>query len=181
MKHGVSQRFEAGKARTPGPAIGDRQDAPRRAHRLDGQGVQSLEQRPARIGAVAQLGERLVRNEEASGSIPLSSTTLRCFAATGGRPLPRGGFSLPGIRHPPDDFSHVVGDEKAAIIGDRKPNRPAPNLRPRFGAVAQLGERLVRNEEASGSIPLSSTTFRTENPGFWAFPKKFRALQRKPC
>ena len=25
------------------------------------------------------------------------------------------------------------------------------------GAVAQLGERLVRNEEASGSIPLSST------------------------
>ena len=26
-----------------------------------------------------------------------------------------------------------------------------------FGAVAQLGERLVRNEEASGSIPLSST------------------------
>jgi hypothetical protein len=29
------------------------------------------------LGAVAQLGERLVRNEEASGSIPLSSTTLR--------------------------------------------------------------------------------------------------------
>ena len=27
----------------------------------------------------------------------------------------------------------------------------------RFGAVAQLGERLVRNEEVSGSIPLSST------------------------
>jgi hypothetical protein len=27
------------------------------------------------------------------------------------------------------------------------------------GAVAQLGERLVRNEEASGSIPLSSTNF----------------------
>ncbi len=26
------------------------------------------------------------------------------------------------------------------------------------GAVAQLGERLVRNEEVSGSIPLSSTT-----------------------
>ena len=28
---------------------------------------------------------------------------------------------------------------------------------PRNGAVAQLGERLVRNEEVSGSIPLSST------------------------
>ena len=26
------------------------------------------------------------------------------------------------------------------------------------GAVAQLGERLVRNEEVRGSIPLSSTT-----------------------
>lgn len=27
------------------------------------------------------------------------------------------------------------------------------------GAVAQMGERLVRNEEVRGSIPLSSTTF----------------------
>jgi hypothetical protein len=34
----------------------------------------------------------------------------------------------------------------------------APILRPRRdGAVAQLGERLVRNEEVRGSIPLSST------------------------
>ena len=30
--------------------------------------------RVASLGAVAQLGERLVRNEEVSGSIPLSST-----------------------------------------------------------------------------------------------------------
>ena len=30
--------------------------------------------RDSQIGAVAQLGERLVRNEEVSGSIPLSST-----------------------------------------------------------------------------------------------------------
>ena len=28
----------------------------------------------------------------------------------------------------------------------------------RNGAVAQLGERVVRNDEVSGSIPLSSTT-----------------------
>jgi hypothetical protein len=28
-----------------------------------------------------------------------------------------------------------------------------------WGAVAQLGERLVRNEEVSGSIPLSSTKY----------------------
>src|SRR6185437_1053085 len=33
------------------------------------------------LGAVAQLGERLVRNEEVSGSIPLSSTNLRGGAA----------------------------------------------------------------------------------------------------
>ena len=44
--------------------------------------------------------------------------------------------------------------------------RPLPIIRPRFGreipvlsrgAVAQLGERLVRNEKVRGSIPLSST------------------------
>jgi hypothetical protein len=36
---------------------------------------------------------------------------------------------------------------------------PARTIRSTFplGAVAQLGERLVRNEEVSGSIPLSST------------------------
>ena len=28
-----------------------------------------------------------------------------------------------------------------------------------YGAVAQLGERLVRNEKVSGSIPLGSTKF----------------------
>ena len=44
-----------------------------------------MDRAPA-VGAVAQLGERLVRNEEVSGSIPLSSTTLRCSAASGGRP-----------------------------------------------------------------------------------------------
>ena len=32
------------------------------------------------------------------------------------------------------------------------------------GAVAQLGERLVRNEEVSGSIPLGSTIFRKPIP-----------------
>jgi hypothetical protein len=33
-----------------------------------------------------------------------------------------------------------------------------PNADTGDGAVAQLGERLVRNEEVRGSIPLSSTT-----------------------
>jgi hypothetical protein len=36
-------------------------------------------------------------------------------------------------------------------------NISIPTLR---GRVAQLGERLVRNEEVAGSIPVSSTTFR---------------------
>jgi hypothetical protein len=37
-----------------------------------------------------------------------------------------------------------------------------------WGAVAQLGERLVRNEEVSGSIPLSSTKeSRTRQPDTW--------------
>lgn len=36
-----------------------------------------------RDGAVAQLGERLVRNEEVRGSIPLSSTTIPQFQTFG--------------------------------------------------------------------------------------------------
>jgi flagellar basal body-associated protein FliL len=39
----------------------------------------------------------------------------------------------------------------------RVPSRAALGPRRAYGAVAQLGERLVRNEEVSGSIPLSST------------------------
>jgi hypothetical protein len=39
-------------------------------------------------GAVAQLGERLVRNEEVRGSIPLGSTSLRGCAASAGIPRP---------------------------------------------------------------------------------------------
>lgn len=39
-----------------------------------------------------------------------------------------------------------------------QPGRRCYNSRPSFGgAVAQLGERLVRNEKVSGSIPLGST------------------------
>src|SRR6266700_850583 len=38
------------------------------------------------LGAIAQLGERLVRNEEVGGSIPPGSTSLRRSAATAGKP-----------------------------------------------------------------------------------------------
>ena len=34
------------------------------------------------------------------------------------------------------------------------------------GAVAQMGERLVRNEEVRGSIPLSSTMYRIRSNPF---------------
>src|SRR5437868_7802590 len=42
-----------------------------------------------------------------------------------------------------------------------RPTRAPAGARPWLGAVAQLGERLVRNEEVSGSIPLSSTNLRS--------------------
>ena len=38
---------------------------------------------------------------------------------------------------------------------------PRSYLPPRHGAVAQLGERVVRNDEVSGSIPLGSTILRS--------------------
>ncbi len=41
------------------------------------------------------------------------------------------------------------------------PGAAQPQIRS-DGAVAQLGERLVRNEEVSGSIPLSSTRLRPD-------------------
>jgi hypothetical protein len=47
------------------------------------------------------------------------------------------------------------------IVGSVSWSMPGTLLKlnsiPRSGAVAQLGERLVRNEEATGSIPVSST------------------------
>src|SRR6185437_2096976 len=81
-------------------------------------------------------------------------------------PGPRPGRSPPGI----DDFFGPSGprpDALPSILENfkliaatasgavrRTPQRsPAPN----DGAVAQLGERLVCNQEAIGSIPISST------------------------
>ena len=47
------------------------------------------------------------------------------------------------------------------IVGSVSWSMPGTLLKlngtPTSGAVAQLGERLVRNEEATGSIPVSST------------------------
>ena len=61
----------------------------------------------------------------------------------------------------------TLGDVVSAALCLRKQCA----MRVWWGAVAQLGERLVRNEEVSGSIPLSSTIDWTTlrhvgNPGY---------------
>ena len=52
---------------------------------------------PVRIGAIAQLGERVVRNDEVGGSIPPGSTMLRKLRL--GKPLsPIGSEASEGCR-----------------------------------------------------------------------------------
>ena len=54
-------------------------------------------------GAIAQLGERVVRNDEVGGSIPPGSTNLRSIGASAGKPTEREGrarqsFSEGGLK-----------------------------------------------------------------------------------
>ena len=51
-------------------------------------------------GAVAQLGERLVCNQEATGSIPVSSTNdfVELLGALGGLPACLGGSIVSGVK-----------------------------------------------------------------------------------
>jgi hypothetical protein len=42
----------------------------------------------------------------------------------------------------------------------------------RFGAIAQLGERVVRNDEVGGSIPPGSTTLRASRGAACDKPEK---------
>src|SRR5690606_37474731 len=75
-------------------------------------------------------------------------------------------FVLPGIS------CRLSGSQRSGggahtLVALSSPANGAPSLLPRArfwlyhrarcGAVAQLGERVVRNDEVSGSIPLSST------------------------
>ena len=46
--------------------------------------------------------------------------------------------------------------------------------KPFYGRVAQLGERLVRNEEVVGSIPITSTIFTLLRQGFLLPPSFLR-------
>ena len=97
-------------------------------------------------------------------------------AVTGFSPI-----SVRTIRHGPQDGTR--GDKgyfdvaltvsmplltAAGAVTNERPSRrrPVAGRLAGDGAVAQLGERLVRNEEVRGSIPLSSTTIlrRTARP-----------------
>jgi hypothetical protein len=55
-------------------------------------------------------------------------------------------------------FNNAVMNRAKVRCGDAKMNDV---LR---GAVAQLGERIVRNDEAAGSIPASSTKYFRSHP-----------------
>ena len=92
------------------------------------------------------------------------------------RPLPPGDYAWKLIHHTGLNAEYVLSvaksgqppyrtdDDKGSwggclTAGVAVPKtRPLPGLPGRCGAVAQLGERVVRNDEVSGSIPLSSTT-----------------------
>jgi hypothetical protein len=55
-------------------------------------------------GAIAQLGERVVRNDEVGGSIPPGSTTLRPLGyAWRSRAEPEGRSVVPGVAHLGED------------------------------------------------------------------------------
>ena len=79
-------------------------------------------------GAIAQLGERLVRNEEVSGSIPLSSTNPVPAKST---PQPRQNYPNPhlfGVPH-----SHFTAPNHSWLRGDfsrfSRTFSPAPHSR----------------------------------------------------
>ena len=46
-----------------------------------------------------------------------------------------------------------IGEIERRLVKSKKVNSPL------YGAIAQLGERIVRNDEVVGSIPTSSTNF----------------------
>src|SRR3569832_2683589 len=80
-------------------------------------------ERPAN-GAIAQLGERVVRNDEVGGSIPPGSTTLRPSGyAWRSRAVPEGRSVVPGEaswrkagRNDPDSPSIVAIQAKAVAL-----------------------------------------------------------------
>src|ERR1044072_3746943 len=57
--------------------------------------------------------------------------------------------------------------------------RPHPPERPANGAIAQLGERVVRNDEVGGSIPPGSTSLRSLRELRLGKPGKYICTQRE--
>ena len=57
-------------------------------------------------------------------------------------------------QQPRTAFKRLPQQRRAAILTPRQPRSMVRALQ--GGAVAQLGERVVRNDEVRGSIPLSS-------------------------
>src|SRR5579871_5725902 len=74
---------------------------------------------PRRGGAIAQLGERVVRNDEVGGSIPPGSTTLRRR-----RSVPRRSLGEGGPRQAPQ--SHSSATRTAWCICPTPPPAPSP-------------------------------------------------------
>ena len=91
--------------------------------------------RPGRDGAIAQLGERVVRNDEVGGSIPPGSTTLRPSGyavarlrtdrrTERARHSPQGDDGLYLIPHPRDPFPRA----KYACVSGRSSSQPLQRL-----------------------------------------------------
>src|SRR5215216_4967965 len=80
----VASQLSANKPRSPGFSMGPFLTLPTLGRKWRPLAVGALCRAPR--GAVAQLGERLVRNEEVSGSIPLGSTNLRGNRRFTGKP-----------------------------------------------------------------------------------------------
>lgn len=101
-------------------------------------------------GDIAQLGERLVRNQKVRGSIPLISTNKRARSSVGEH-----------LTH----IQEVAGSKPAAptknILDNIKKNYYTSKclwvILCKLGELAQLGERLNGIQEVRGSTPLFST------------------------
>jgi hypothetical protein len=65
--------------------------------------------------------------------------------------------SLGGGKLTGDACYHNIVEPVLTCRGPMRMFRAARHPDDGYGAVAQLGERVVRNDEVSGSIPLSST------------------------
>jgi hypothetical protein len=78
--------------------------------------------RPRGDGAVAQLGERVVRNDEVSGSIPLSSTTP---APSSYRPIPCRTSVIPVMAICTPMHSSRKADSRAKVVRAEGPSIPA--------------------------------------------------------